>query len=114
MVIELEMVGQIAVLKLNGTLTLSDGEGLLKDKIRSLIQQGNRRIALDLGGLSYLDSAGLGELVSVHTTVTRGGGQIRVFNITKRVNDLLAITKLLMALDAFDSKEEALKSLTNP
>ena len=114
MVIELEMVGQIAVLNLNGTLTLGDGEGLLKDKVRSLIQQGNRRIALDLGGLSYLDSAGLGELVSVHTTVTRGGGQIRVFNITKRVNDLLVITKLLMALDAFDSKEEALKSLTNP
>ena len=114
MVIEQETVGQIVVLKLNGTLTLGDGEGLLRDKVRHLIQQGNRRIALDLGGLSYLDSAGLGELVSVHTTVTRGGGQIRVFNITRRVSDLLAITKLLMVFDVFDSKEEALKSLTNP
>ena len=113
MVIEQEMVGQVAVVKLNGTLTLGDGDGLLKDKIRSLVEQGTRRIALDLGGLSYMDSAGLGELVSVHTSVTRGGGQIRVFNMTKRINDLLSITKLLMVFDAFDSKEEALKSL-NP
>jgi anti-sigma B factor antagonist len=114
MVIEQEMIGPIAVLNLKGPMTAGDDEGRLRDKIRSLVQQGTRRIALDLGGVSYMDSAGLGELMAVHTTVNRGAGQIRVFNITNRVSDLLNITRLWTVLDAFDSKDAALKSLASP
>src|SRR5262245_62111149 len=72
MVIEQEMIGPIAVLNLKGPMTAGDDEGQLRDRIRSLVQQGTRRIALDLGGVSYMDSAGLGELMAVHTTVNRG------------------------------------------
>lgn len=114
MVIEQEMIGPIAVLNLKGPMTAGDDVGRLRDKIRSLVQQGTRRIALDLGGVSYMDSAGLGELMAVHTTVNRGAGQIRVFNITNRVSDLLNITRLWTVLDAFDSKDAALKSLASP
>lgn len=113
MVITQEMVGPIALLSLSGAMTAGDEEGALKEKIRSLVEQGTRRIAMDLGGVSYMDSAGLGELVSVHTTFTRGGGQIRVFNITTRVADLLSLTRLWAVLDAFDSKDAALQSLAN-
>ncbi len=95
---------------MSGAFRLGEGDGTLKDKVHSLVFQGHKQIALDLGGLSYMDSAGLGELVSVHATVTRAGGQIKIFNLTKRVSDLLSITKLLMVFDVYDSKDETLKS----
>jgi len=111
MVIEQEMIGPVAVLSLQGAMTAGDTEGRLRDSVRNLVQQGTRRFALDMSGVPHMDSAGLGELMSVHTTVNRGGGQIRVFNITKRVSNLLDMTRLWMVLDAFDSKDAALKSL---
>jgi anti-sigma B factor antagonist len=110
MVIEQRAVGGVTVLDLNGKLALGDGDGLLRDKVHSLVFQGLKEIALNLGGLSYMDSAGLGELISVHSTATRAGGHIKIFNLTKRVNDLLAITKVLTVFDVFDSEQEALKS----
>jgi anti-sigma B factor antagonist len=112
MVINQEMSGNIAVLKLNGSFALGDGNGTLKDKVQSLVFQGHKQIALDLGGLSYMDSAGLGELVSIHSTVSRAGGQVKVFNLTKRVSDLLTITKLLTVFDVYDSPREAMASFT--
>jgi anti-sigma B factor antagonist len=110
MVIGQEMVGDTAVLKLSGAFTLTDGSGTLKDKVNSLVFQGHKQIALDLGGLSYMDSAGLGELVSVHATVSRGGGEVKLCRLTKRVSDLLTITKLLTVFDVYDSQSEAVKS----
>lgn len=110
MVIEQRVVGGVAVLDLKGKLALGDGDGLLKDKVHSLVFQGLKEIALNLGGLSYMDSAGLGEMISVHSTATRAGGHIKVFNLTKRVSDLLTITKVLTVFDVFDSEQEALKS----
>jgi anti-sigma B factor antagonist len=110
MVLEEEMVGQVVVLKLSGTMTLGAGDGLLRDKVRSVVQQGYKQIVLNLGGLSYMDSAGLGELVSAYATVNRAGGQVKVFNLTKRVSDLLTITKVLSVFDVFDSKQDALQS----
>lgn len=112
MVIGQDMAGEIVVLTLSGAFTISDGQGMLKDKIHSLTFEGHKQIALDLGGLSYLDSSGLGEMVSAYTTVSRAGGQIKIFNLTKRVSDLLSITKLLTVFDSYDSKEEALRSFT--
>jgi len=110
MVIEQRTVGGVVVLDLKGKLALGDGDGLLKDKIHSLVFQNTKDIALNLGDLSYLDSAGLGELISVHTTATRGGGHIKIFNLTKRVSDLMSITKVLTVFDVYDSEQEALKS----
>ena len=112
MVIEQRAVGGVAVLDLKGKLALGDGDGLLKDKVHSLVFQGLKEIALNLGGLSYMDSAGLGELISVHSTATRAGGHIKVFNLTKRVSDLLTITKVLTVFDVFESEQEALKSFS--
>jgi len=110
MVIEQRVVGGVAILDLSGKLALGDGDGLLKDKVNSLVHQGMKEIALNLGGLSYMDSAGLGELIAAHSTMTRNGGHIKVFNLTKRVTELLVITKVLTVFDVFDSEQEALKS----
>jgi anti-sigma B factor antagonist len=110
MVMEQRVVGGVAVLDLSGKLALGDGDGLLKDKVNSLVHQGLKEIALNLGGLSYMDSAGLGELIAVHSTATRNGGHIKIFNLTKRVSELLVITKVLTVFDVFDSEQEALKS----
>ena len=110
MVIEERAVGGVAILDLSGKLALGDGDGLLKDKVNSLVHQGLKEIALNLGGLSYMDSAGLGELISVHSTATRAGGHIKIFNLTKRVSDLLTITKVLTVFDVFESEQETLNS----
>ena len=112
MVIDQSMAGDVAVLSLSGSFTLSEGQGRLKDKVQSLLFQGHKQIVLDLAGLSYMDSSGLGELVSVYTTVTRNGGRVKVCNLTKRVSDLLSITKLLTVFDVCDSKDEALRGLS--
>ena len=110
MVIAQEMAGKIAVLNLSGNFTLGSGNGTLKDKVHSLVFEGHKQIALNLAGLSYMDSAGLGELVSVRSTVVRAGGEIKIFNLTKRVSDLLSITKLLMVFDVYDTQQEAMNS----
>jgi anti-sigma B factor antagonist len=110
MVIEQRVLGGVTVLDLKGKLVLGDGDGLLRDKVHSLMFQGLKEIVLNLGGLSYMDSAGLGELISAHSTATRNGGHIKIVNLTKRVTDLLAITKVLTVFDVFDSEEEALKT----
>ena len=110
MVIEQRTVGDVTVLDLSGKLALGDGDGLLKDKVNSLVHQGLKEIALNLGRLSYMDSAGLGELISVHSTATRAGGHIKIFNLTKRVSDLLTITKVVTVFDVFDSEQETVNS----
>ena len=112
MVIEQRAVGGVVVLDLSGKLALGDGDGLLKDKVHSLVFQGSKEIALNLAALSYMDSAGLGELISVHSTATRNGGHIKIFNLTKRISDLLAITKVLTVFDVFDSEQETLQSFS--
>lgn len=110
MVIEQRVLGGVTVLDLKGKLMLGDGDGLLRDKVHSLMFQGLKEIVLNLGGLSYMDSAGLGELIAAHSTAIRNGGHIKIVNLTKRVTDLLAITKVLTVFDVFDSEEEALKT----
>jgi anti-sigma B factor antagonist len=103
-------VGPVVVLDMAGRLVAGEGDGRLKDKINSLIVQERRQILLNLGGVSYIDSNGLGELVSSFTTVKRNGGQIKLLNLTARVHDLLAICRLTTVFDTFDSEQEALKS----
>ena len=110
MVIEERVIGDITVLDLKGKMTLGEGDELLKDKINSLIHQGQKKLLLNLEGVPYIDSAGLGEIVRTYTTVSRQGGNLKLVNLTKRITDLLSITKLLTVFETFDGEPEALKS----
>ncbi len=98
------------ILDLKGKLTIGEGDELLKDKVYSLIQQGHKKLILNLEGVPYVDSAGLGEIVRTYTTVSRQGGHLKLLNLTKRIEDLLSITKLLTVFDTYETEQEALKS----
>lgn len=104
--------GDVMILDLKGKLTLGEGDELLKDKVNSLIQQGYRQLLLNLEGVPYVDSAGLGEIVRTYTTVSRQGGKLKLLNLTKRIEDLLSITKLLTVFETFETEQEAVKSFT--
>jgi anti-sigma B factor antagonist len=113
MQIQERMAGDVAVITVTGDITLNKGgDVLLKDKINSLLQQGRKKVLLDLGAVSYVDSAGLGQLVHVHTTMTHNGGKLKLLNLGKRLNDLLVVTKLVTVFDSYDSEAEALASFT--
>ena len=102
--------GSVTVLDLSGKITLGEDGTLLKDKLHSLLHQGKKHLLLNLGQVQYVDSAGLGALVSAYTTVTREGGSLKLLNITKKLQDLLSITKLLTVFETFDSEAEAVRS----
>jgi anti-sigma B factor antagonist len=110
MVIEERVVGDVTILDLKGKMTLGEGDELLKDKINSLIHQGQKKLLLNLEAVPYIDSAGLGEIVRTYTTVSRQGGNLKLVNLTKRITDLLSITKLLTVFETFESEADALKS----
>ena len=110
MQIEERIVDGITILDLKGKMTLGEGDELLKDKINSLMNQGRGKILMNLEGVPYIDSAGLGEIVRTYTTVSRQGGTMKLVNLTKRITDLLAITKLLTVFETYDNEAEALKS----
>jgi anti-sigma B factor antagonist len=112
MQIEQRAVGSVTILDLKGKITLGEGDEALKDKINSLILQGHKQILLNFGDVPYIDSAGLGEIVRTYTTVSRQGGQLKLVNLTKRITDLLSITKLLTVFETFDNEPEALKSFS--
>ena len=110
MQIEERIVDDVTILDLKGKMTLGEGDELLKDKINSLIHQGQRKLLLNLEGVPYIDSAGLGEIVRTYTTVSRQGGSLKLVNLTKRITDLLSITKLLTVFETFDSEKDAVSS----
>lgn len=112
MQIEQRTVGSVMILDLKGKITLGEGDEALKDKINSLILQGHKKMLLNLADVPYIDSAGLGEIVRTYTTVSRQGGQLKLVNLTKRITDLLMITKLLTVFETFDNEPEALKSFS--
>jgi anti-sigma B factor antagonist len=102
--------GKVTILSLTGKVTLGEGDVLLKDKLHSLLNQGRKDVLLNLAHVSYVDSAGLGAIVSAYTTMTREGGSLKLANVTKKMQDLLSITKLLTVFETFDSEGEALRS----
>src|SRR5438105_10133270 len=112
MQIEERVDGAVTILDLKGKITLGEGDEALKDKINSLIQQGRTRLLLNFADVPYIDSAGLGRVVGAYSTVTRQGGQLKLVNLTKRITDLLSITKLLTVFETFDSEPEALQSFS--
>lgn len=103
-------VGDVAVIDVAGRITLGEGSSALRDSIRELVSKGQKKILLNLAEVSYIDSSGIGELVSGFTTVTNSGGQLRLLNLTKRVKDLLQITKLYTVFDVHDEESAAIRS----
>ena len=111
MQLEQRIAGNVAIITVTGDITLNKGgDVLLKDKVQSLIQQGNKNIVIDLGGVSYVDSAGLGELVHAYATTKNKGGSLKLLNVTKKLQDLLIVTKLLTVFDTYDNESAALSS----
>jgi anti-sigma B factor antagonist len=103
-------IGDVTIIDVNGRMTLGEGQELLRDKVNSLIQQGQKKLVLNLAEVPYIDSAGLGEIVRTYTTVSHQGGALKLLNLTKRIQDLLAITKLLTVFETFDSEADAVGS----
>jgi anti-sigma B factor antagonist len=113
MQIEERPTGDVVVLDLKGKMTLGEGDELLKDKINSLVHQGRRKVVLNLEGVPYIDSAGLGEIVRTYTTISRQGGSMKLLNLTKRITDLLSITKLLTVFETYDNEADAVRSFSS-
>lgn len=105
-------VSDVTILDLTGKLTLGEGDERLKQAINTLLAAGAKKLVLNLENVPYIDSAGLGEVVRTHTTVSRQGGSLKLLNLTKRIEDLLSITKLLTVFDTYDSEAEAIKSFS--
>ena len=105
-------VGGVTIVDVSGRMIASENPGRLKDKVTSLIFQGEKRIILNLANVTYVDSSGLGEMVACHGSAVRGGGEVKLANAGKRINDLLVMTRLLTVFDAHDSEDAALRSFT--
>jgi anti-sigma B factor antagonist len=101
----------VVILDLSGRITIGEGTLMLRSEIHKLLDAGEQKFLLNLADVDYIDSSGLGELVSSFTTVRNKGGQLKLLSLTRRVRDLLQITKLLTVFEAFDNETEALKTL---
>ncbi len=101
-------VDGVTVLDLSGRITLGEGSVVLRDLIRDLTASGNKKILLNLGDVTYIDSSGIGELVSAYTSVKNQGGDLKLLNLTKKVHDLLQITKLYTVFDVRDDETTAI------
>jgi anti-sigma B factor antagonist len=111
MVLHARRLDDVIILDLSGRITMGEGTKILREHIQRLLEAGDRKFLLNLADVDYIDSSGLGELVTSFTTVRNQEGQLKLLNLTKRVQDLLQITKLLTVFETFDSEAEALKSM---
>ncbi len=103
-------IDSVNVVDINGKIILGEGNIILRDTIRNLLARGEKKILLNLGDVTYIDSSGIGELVSSFTTTTNQGGQLKLLNLTKKVQDLLQITKLLTVFEVFTNESQAVQS----
>jgi anti-sigma B factor antagonist len=102
--------GDVTILDMSGAVRMGEGSIALRNAIRGLVEQGKKKILLNLGGVKNVDSSGIGELIANFTTVRREGGQLKLLNLTEKIQNLLVITKLLTVFDAYDSEADALNS----
>src|SRR6201987_815032 len=101
-------VDGITIVDLSGRITLGEGSVVLRDTIKDLLSKGQKKILLNLGDVSYIDSSGIGELVSAFTSVRNQGGELKLLNLTKKAHDLLQITKLYTVFDVKDDEAAAI------
>ena len=112
MKVNARQVDGVTVLDLSGRITLGEGSVVLRDAVRDLLSKGNKKILANLAEVNYIDSSGIGELVSAYTTVKNQGGELKLLNLTKKVHDLLQITKLYTVFDVKDNEAAAIKSFS--
>jgi len=112
MTIETRTSGPVTILDIHGKITIGEGSAEVRKTVRELLQAGKTDILLNLGDVSYVDSSGIGELVSSFTTVSNQGGQLKLLSLTKKLKELLAITKLLTVFDSYEKEEDALASFS--
>jgi anti-sigma B factor antagonist len=110
-VVTLRQLDDVVILDVSGRITLGEGTITIRDCLQKLLSRGERKFVMNLEHVDYVDSAGLGELITSFTIVRAQGGQLKLLKLTHRIHDLLQITKLLTVFDAFDSETEALKSM---
>jgi len=101
-------VNSVTIVDMSGRITLGEGSVVLRDTIRDLLSKGDKKILLNLGNVTYIDSSGIGELVSAFTSVRNQGGELKLLNLTKKVHDLLQITKLYTVFDIRDDETAAI------
>jgi anti-sigma B factor antagonist len=102
--------GDVVVLDVSGRITLGEGSSVVRDEMRALTDNGNKKVLLNLGDVTYIDSCGIGELVAGYTTMANAGGDLKLLNLTKRVKDLLQITKLATVFEVHEDEDEAVRS----
>ncbi len=102
--------GDVTILDMGGKVTIGESSVALRTTVRRLLGEGKKSILLNLGNVSYIDSSGIGELVSSYTSVNKEGGKLKLLNLTQKIQDLLAITKLLTVFDTFDDEGKAVSS----
>jgi anti-sigma B factor antagonist len=107
------VVDGVSVLDLSGKIVLGEGDGQIRDRIKDLLADGQKKILLNLAEVNYIDSAGLGALISSYTTAKRQGAQLKLMNLTKRIKDLLAITKLITVFETYENEKEAIASFVS-
>ena len=102
--------GDITVLDMDGRITIGEGSVALRSAIRRLLEEGKKQILLNLAGVVYIDSSGIGELVSSYTAINKEAGELKLLSLTQKLRDLLTITKLLTVFDAYETESDALSS----
>jgi anti-sigma B factor antagonist len=102
--------GDVTILDLNGSIRIGEGAIALRDAVRKLIGEDKKRVLLNLSGVGYMDSSGVGELIANYTSLSRDGGQLKLLNLTDKIQNLLVITKLLTVFDTYENEAEALSS----
>ncbi|HZB46363.1 MAG TPA: STAS domain-containing protein [Pyrinomonadaceae bacterium] len=102
--------GDVTILDMDGKITIGEGSVAVRTAIRKLLEEGKKKILLNVAGVGYVDSSGIGELVSSYTTINREGGQLKLLNLTQKMEDLLGITKLLTVFDTYEDEASALNS----
>ena len=103
-------VGDVTIVDLNGRIVLGEGSTVLRETVQDLVSKGQNKILLNMGDVSYIDSSGIGELVSAFTTVRNKGGELKLLKLTKKVHDLLQITKLYTVFDIKDDEAAAIQA----
>ena len=106
-------VGDVVILDLHGKILIGEGDDALREAVTKLVDSGKTKILLNLADVPYVDSAGLGEIVRCYTTVSKKGGKLKLLNLTKKIKDLLAITKLLTVFEVYEDEQEAIKSFSS-
>ena len=112
MKIDIRAAGDVKILDCSGKITLGEGTMSIRNTVRDMLNSGSRKILLNLAGISYVDSAGIGELVSTYTSVVNGGGKLKLLNLSSKPLHLLTVTKLLTVFDTFENEEVAIDSFS--